>query len=124
MKPLRAWPVVLALMVSIATPWTLLQSAAWLGMLVRYSQEVTLSKAVELTFDGKHPCRICHFVREGKSQERHEPKKQTQSEAKLQLSMPPEVAVFFHPPPLESSVESERFPGIRPARPPTPPPRG
>ncbi len=75
MRALQKWTVVLALMVSIATPWTVLQSVAWFGMLVRYSQEVPFLKAVEMTFDGEHPCQLCTMVREGQREEREQPQK-------------------------------------------------
>ena len=37
---------------SIATPWTLLQSVAWFGMFLRFSQEVTLDEAISIIRTG------------------------------------------------------------------------
>ena len=65
-------PVVLALMVSIGLHWAFLQSVAWVGMVVSYSQTDSLSIALEKTFDGQHPCRLCHFVKDGQQQEHAE----------------------------------------------------
>jgi hypothetical protein len=67
--------VVLAL--SIGAQWPLLQSIAWLNMLVTYSAEEGIQQAVEKTFDGKHPCKLCKFVREGKQAEKKGPAQQT-----------------------------------------------
>jgi hypothetical protein len=42
-------------------------------MLVDFSRSDTLADAVSKTFDGRHPCRMCHQIREGQDSERHEP---------------------------------------------------
>lgn len=39
-----------------------LQVAAWVGMLVNYSRDATLTEAVEMTFDGEHPCPMCKAI--------------------------------------------------------------
>jgi hypothetical protein len=39
-------------------------------MLVEYSKRVSLTEAVAQTFDGQHPCDLCHAVRKGKSSEK------------------------------------------------------
>ena len=55
------------LMVSIGLHWTLLQSVAWAGMLVRYSQEgCSLSTAIAKTLDGQHPCQLCKITESGR----------------------------------------------------------
>jgi hypothetical protein len=92
-------------------------------MLIRYSNETTLSKAIEMTFDGKHPCRLCTIAQEGKKQEREQPKKQGKSDERLQLGMPPLITFLFHSFPPERSAAIAAFPGIRFERPPVPPPR-
>jgi hypothetical protein len=51
--------VVSALVVTLGAHWALLQTVAWVGMIITYSQETTLAEAVEMTFDGEHPCRLC-----------------------------------------------------------------
>jgi hypothetical protein len=50
-----------------------LQSIAWTRMLVANAHGETLAVAVSKTFDGKHPCKMCHQIREGRERERHEP---------------------------------------------------
>lgn len=64
------WLVVLALVVTTGGHWVVLQMCAWTGMLVRFSQEGPVSEAISKTFDGKHPCRLCKLVRQGRAEER------------------------------------------------------
>jgi hypothetical protein len=64
------WLVVLALVVTTGGHWAVLQACAWAGMLVRFSQEGTVGEAISKTFDGRHPCRLCKLVREGRAEER------------------------------------------------------
>ena len=49
--------------------WIFLQSVAWGKMLVDYSQNVGLSKGIEQTFDGNHPCQMCDQVQKGSQKE-------------------------------------------------------
>ncbi len=66
---LSKWFVVLALVLVIGGHWALLQSAAWLGMAVSFSQTDSVAVALEKTFDGKHPCPLCKLVKAGKNSE-------------------------------------------------------
>jgi hypothetical protein len=50
--------------------WVVLQSVAWGGMVIKYSQDVPLAEAVAKTFDGAHPCSLCHMVSKGKAAEK------------------------------------------------------
>ncbi len=51
--------------------WTVLQSVAWLGMVVTYAQEdSSLAGAVAKTFDGQHPCDLCEVVKTGRAVDR------------------------------------------------------
>jgi len=121
---LQKWAVVFALVVSIATPWTLLQSAAWFGMLIRYSKEVSFTKAVEMTFDGEHPCQLCKIVRQGQQEEREQKRPlANDGDLKFQLALPPLTGIVLRPPSHNSVFEVPRIPGQRLVRPPTPPPR-
>lgn len=55
--------------------WAVLQMTAWTGMLVMRSQQVSMVEAVETTFDGQHPCRLCEAIESGKAVEKkQEPK--------------------------------------------------
>ncbi len=42
--------------------WLLLQSVAWTSMLVNFSQETSLTEALEKTFDGSSPCSLCDHI--------------------------------------------------------------
>ncbi len=50
--------------------WLLLQSVAWSGMVIKYSRDAPLAVAVAKTFDGAHPCSLCHMVKKGKASEK------------------------------------------------------
>jgi hypothetical protein len=60
----------MVLALSIGVQWPLLQSIAWLNMLVTFSAQDGIQTAVVKTFDGKHPCKLCNFVSEGKQAEK------------------------------------------------------
>lgn len=49
--------------------WAVLQVTAWTGMLVTRAPELGVARAVETTFDGAHPCRMCEAVEVGKQEE-------------------------------------------------------
>jgi hypothetical protein len=101
--------------------WAALQSAAWIGMTVKYAQNSTLGDALEKTFDGKHPCELCKFVEDGKQAEK---KSNGQLEIKKLdfFTAAPSFSFYFLP------AEKNNF-GFLPLAsnrgesPPTPPPR-
>jgi hypothetical protein len=62
--------MVLALACSIGLHWELVQSVAWVRMLVSYSQDAPLTEALAKTFDGKHPCALCKQIAKGKQSEK------------------------------------------------------
>src|SRR5262245_5996002 len=47
-----------------------LQSVAWTTMLVTNARRAPLSEALAKTFDGAHPCVLCHAVADGHKSER------------------------------------------------------
>ena len=50
--------------------WAVLQSVAWLQMLVSYSEASgSLAAAIDHTFDGQHPCELCRNIQAAKSRE-------------------------------------------------------
>jgi hypothetical protein len=56
--------------VAVGGHWAVLQSIAWVGMAVVYSQSDPLEVALKKTFDGDHPCKLCIVVKHGKQEER------------------------------------------------------
>jgi hypothetical protein len=119
-KPARLLTV-FALVASIGGHWAFLQTVAWLGMVVSYSQEATLGAALEKTFDGKHPCSLCRVVQAGKQKEHKDVSLKVETKldfwltrAASALDSPPRFVVL---PAGPDSVEP------RSESPPKPPPR-
>lgn len=111
----------LMLAVLLGGHWLLLQSVAWVGMIISYSQTATLSEAVSKTFDGKHPCRMCLAVKEGKKAE----DKQLQLKPDLKFDFLLVERSVFLPPLLPFTLlPAESFhASARCEAPPGPPPR-
>jgi hypothetical protein len=51
-----------ALLLTTGSHWVVLQSIAWMGMIVTYSEKAPLAVALKETFDGKHPCPLCKAI--------------------------------------------------------------
>jgi hypothetical protein len=62
----------LALLQLLGGHWAVLQTGAWMGMIVQYSQQAGLKAGLARTFDGEHPCAVCKAIQDGK---KHEQKK-------------------------------------------------
>jgi hypothetical protein len=50
--------------------WVALQSIAWTAMIVDNAKSVSLCHAIARTFDGAHPCSLCHIVNKAKATEK------------------------------------------------------
>ena len=110
-----------SLVLVIGGHWAILQSAAWAGMIFSHSQRSTVSEAVEKTFSGKYPCKICKIVSGGKAAEKkHEMLK---LETKLDFSFAVGTAWLFPPRPCRQflALDSSSLPRLE--APLTPPPR-
>jgi hypothetical protein len=59
----------LALLQILGGHWAFLQTGAWIGMIVQYSQQGGLKSGLAQTFDGEHPCPVCKAVQDGQKQE-------------------------------------------------------
>jgi hypothetical protein len=93
---LSKWLLVMALSISIGAPWAILQTVAWCGMAVSYSQGTTIKDGLAKTFDGRHPCKMCQLVAEGKKSEK---KQETQLKiSKIDLVAAAEVKPLALPP--------------------------
>jgi hypothetical protein len=108
------------LCVTLGFHWGLLQSAAWVGMLVKYSQEGSFRDAVSKTFDGQHPCPLCKLVSAGKKSEK-------KPEAQLDLQkfdlFAAQTAAFRFPPATRAEFSFILLTSTRGDAPPRPPPR-
>jgi len=61
---------IVTLCCAIGLHWVALQSVAWTTMLFEYSKHAPLCQAIAHTFDGSHPCALCHLVTTGKKSEK------------------------------------------------------
>lgn len=104
MRALSKWLVVVALIFSIGAHWALLQSLAWSGMLLSYTQEAGFARGVSMTFDGDHPCKLCKAIAAAKAPEPQDREEFCQPSPELKLALPLTGFLFRHPPypvPLE-----------------------
>ena len=62
--------LIVAMLAATGTHWVILQSVAWTSMLARSLQTTSLERAINLTFDGKHPCSLCKAIAAGKQAQR------------------------------------------------------
>lgn len=115
----------LALVLSLGLHWAVLQSAAWVSMVVVYSQDASLGEALEKTFDGEHPCPLCKIVESGtKSDDQDSRKAEVTKVKKLDLML---AAVESLVVPVSKDVPDYLPPSLRLSlredSPPLPPPR-
>lgn len=116
--------VVVALVLVLGAHWSLLQLGAWVGMTIAYSRTASLSVALEKTLSGRHPCAVCHLVREGRAAEASAAREvPVKKETKLEfLAVAAGPALF--PPSVLPPVFFPALPaGLGRAAPPLPPPR-
>lgn len=101
----------------------MLQWVAWGAMLVERSYAGTLSEAVDTTFDGQHPCKLCQVAEAGRcTDEGNAPLIKL---PKLDLASARLAETAVYPPSLPGLVWVDPAPGVyRPSQPPVPPPRG
>lgn len=122
MKKLVFTLFALALVCGAKLHLPVLQVAAWTGMVVKYARDVPLGEALEMTFDGDHPCPLCKVIR----------KAQTTGQQELtELALSERILLFVEaarPWRPAFSVWSQWVAPMRaanstPLRPPVPPPR-
>ncbi len=123
MVPLGKKCLLLLLVLLVGAPWGFLQSVAWVSMLAKYSRQTSFAQAVSMTFDGKHPCRLCKAVQQGRAEEQQKNQKQACSQDEIQLGLPPQLFVWLHPPNHFDTTEPIAFASTRTEPPPVPPPR-
>ena len=52
--------------------WAILQTAAWVGMVIEYSANDGIQVGLSKTFDGEHPCELCkNIARHTGSEKKH-----------------------------------------------------
>src|SRR5947207_13765970 len=113
--------MVAALACSIGLHWAFFQSLAWVGMVVSYSQESTLSDALVKTFDGSHPCALCKEIAKGKQTEK---KSDIRTEwKKFEFSYAGAAFIFSGPTRFWKMFCAEFSPDRLASPPPVPPPK-
>ena len=101
--------------------WAILQTAAWVGMVVDYSKSEGVETGVTKTFDGKHPCQLCLSIAKNKEKEGKQTANDSPGKIYLvyqaqQLALMPSGAFWE----LEGSLYSLNGTTLRPS---VPPPR-
>ena len=85
----------LALLANCGGHWLVLQSVAWTTMLVENARQGSFVQAVQVTFDGAHPCGMCVRIAEGRKNEK--PQDAPLLVAKVELFYEP-AAIVLRPP--------------------------
>lgn len=124
MRRLTKILTVALLVLSLGLHWTLLQTIAWTGMLISYSQDGSLTEAVTKTFDGKHPCCLCKTIKSGQQEEKKQSREKISPDAKIKCIVPMEAAGFYRSVAVDAPrTISTLLPLSRQIEPQTPPPR-
>ena len=85
--------LIVALLASMGGHWAFLQSVAWTSMLTEHLRSESLTMAMENTFDGQHPCKLCCAIRAAKKAE-----KKTEFPVSLKkMEFPPPADRFVRP---------------------------
>jgi hypothetical protein len=119
----RCGKIAIVLMLILATGghWAMLQSVAWFGMAIRFSQIHSLTTAIEKTFDGRHPCKLCKAVSEGVKTEKQQ--KIQKLETKFDFFCSRAMALLDAPSPEALPTYGAAVPHGWFDTPPVPPPR-
>ncbi len=114
--------LIITLLAATDAQWLVLQSVAWAGMIMSYSEKSPLKGALAETFDGKHPCPLCRAIAAGKKSERKN--EFTLQLNKLEFPPAPENFVLIAPSSFPLLPLTNTFAESTTQQPPTPPPRG
>lgn len=68
---------------SVGLHWGAVQVIGWAEMTLEFSRTATLTEALEMTFDGEHPCHLCKLVQEHGSPSQEKDKNPSKTEIKL-----------------------------------------
>ena len=113
--------LIVALLAATGGHWALLQSVAWTSMLAEHLQSETFSAAMEQTFDGRHPCKLCCAIAAAKKSE-----KKTEFPLSAQkIEFPPLASglVLYAPAAFQLLFTANTYADSPSLTPPTPPPR-
>ncbi|HUA68059.1 MAG TPA: hypothetical protein VMA13_05880 [Candidatus Saccharimonadales bacterium] len=113
--------LIVALFTATDAQWMVLQSVAWAGMIISYSEKAPLKVALMHTFDGKHPCPLCKAIAAAKKSERKNDF--TLQVKKLEFPPVPENFVLVAPSQFQLLPFENAFAETLVQQPLTPPPR-
>ena len=112
--------LIVALMAATGGHWALFQTVAWTNMLADNLQTDSLSGALTRTFDGKHPCNMCHEIAAAKKSEKKSDLPNLGK--KLEFTSERPAFVFSAPIHFYSVATATKAPVSWSEAPPTPPP--
>ena len=125
-RHLRFLTVLLACL-SVGLHWSAVQMVGWVGMAVEFSRTRPVADALEMTFDGKHPCDLCKLVQNHGPVSEDDPQSPPESKSELKLLVASiwEQPLFSVKPPAEIAAfpDEPRRASLARERPPVPPPR-
>ncbi len=108
---------------SLGMHWALLQTVAWTGMVISYSQRGPLQEAISMTFDGKHPCALCKAIQKGRADEQKRDSQQLNPSVKLDVAVVWQASDFIFGASRELIPSSDWNTDPRQEEPPKPRPR-
>jgi hypothetical protein len=101
--------LLLAMLLSVGLQWVVVQSAGWASMMVTYSHEYGYFSALEMTFDGAHPCALCKVAEKAAQDEDADGKPSDEQKLKLKkLELAQDLPVLL-PPPTAQNVSYANF---------------
>jgi hypothetical protein len=103
--------------------WVLLQAFAWTGMIVRYSRDFGVRRAIVMTFDGEHPCPLCLAIKAGRATAKERSEQQFLSGVRLEAVAGPAALAVGHFAPGRSHPTVALRAAARSLSPPKPRPR-
>ena len=103
--------------------WLVLQSVAWTGMLIKYSQQDGLVEAVGETFDGDHPCNICKRIQQEKDVD-PEQDVPVEKQWDIKFLTSPRARILYPPTSFDLQLVISQTALTWADPPPIPPPRG
>ena len=123
-RPFRILGTALVAVFLTGGQWAMLQSVAWTNMFADYIRELSLTEALEKTFDGEDPCPMCCAVKKAREKEKQQGDKAVMEGSKFACALPLRMDAPRHAPGrglrLHGPVLLEH--GFTRAPPPVPPP--
>ncbi|MFK7852068.1 MAG: hypothetical protein AB8D78_13920 [Akkermansiaceae bacterium] len=107
MKSFRFIIVLLGCLHLCGGQYGVMQMLAWGKMIVEYSSERGFVDGLSDTFDGEHPCELCHSIQESKKRESQKPASHLLKKLELKELFPCEKG--FRSQPRSQELSSQKF---------------